>query len=201
MDTNQSILQRRSVKHYDTDFLIPKNEMDEILDLAIHSPSSFNIQHWRIVNIVDTDIRKNIRAAAWDQAQVTEASHLFAICADVKAFEKSPEEYWRDADKAVQDMIVPMIGTFYEGNDQLQRDEALRSVGIISQTLMLAVKSYGYDSCPMIGFDPEKVASEINLPKDHIIGMLIAVGKAKQPAKPRSGIMSKQVMIVENKFN
>jgi nitroreductase len=30
----------------------------------------------------------------------------------------------------------------------------------------------GYDSCPMIGFDPEQVADLINLPEDHVIGFM-----------------------------
>ena len=48
------------------------------------------------------------------------------------------------------------MGPFYEGKDQLQRDEAMRSCGIAAQTIMLAAKSMGYDSNPMIGFDPQK---------------------------------------------
>ena len=47
---------------------------------------------------------------------------------------------------------------------------------------MLAAKAMGYDSCPMIGFDPQKVAELIKLPDDHVIGFMIAVGKATKPA-------------------
>ena len=74
-----------------------------------------------------------------------------------------------------------MIGQFYEGNEQLQRDEAMRSCGIAGQTLMLTAKAMGYDSCPMIGFDPEQVAQIIQLPEDHVLGFMITVGKAIQP--------------------
>ena len=40
----------------------------------------------------------------------------------------------------------------------------------------------GYDACPMIGFDPIKVAEIINLPSDHAIGFMPAVGTAVKPA-------------------
>ena len=53
-------------------------------------------------------------------------------------------------------MIVPMIAPFYADNPSLQRDEALRSIGIASQSIMLSAKAMGLDSCPMIGFDPKK---------------------------------------------
>ena len=45
-----------------------------------------------------------------------------------------------------------------------------------------AFKAMGYDACPMIGFDPIKVAEIINLPSDHAIGFMLAVGTAVKPA-------------------
>ena len=56
-----------------------------------------------------------------------------------------------------------------------------------AQTLMLAAKSMGYDSNPMIGFDPEKVAEIIHLPDEHVISMMMAIGKQIKPAMPRGG--------------
>ena len=93
-----------------------------------------------------------------------------------------------------------MIPQYYNNNPQLQRDEAMRSVGIASQTLMLAAKAMGYDSCPMVGFDPVKVAEIINLPADHVIGMMLTIGKAKAPAKGRSGQLPFEAVVVVDKF-
>ena len=42
---------------------------------------------------------------------------------------------------------------------------------------MLAAKEMGYDSCPMIGFDIDKVAELINLPDDYVMGPMVAIGK------------------------
>ena len=96
--------------------------------------------------------------------------------------------------------LLPEIKSFYEGKEQLQRDEAIRSAGIIAQTIMLAAKGLGYDSCPMIGFDAAQVASLINLPKDHIIDMMITVGKAVKPAQPKGGYLPQSEIIIENHF-
>ncbi len=145
-------------------------------------------------------MREKIRQVAWNQAQVTDSSLLLVICADLKAWEKEPDRYWKNASKEVQDFLVPAIGNFYQGNEQLQRDEALRSVGIAAQTLMLAAKSAGYDSCPMIGFDSQKVAELISLPKDYIIGMMLAVGKAKSPANPRGGQLGLDQVVFTDTF-
>jgi len=95
---------------------------------------------------------------------------------------------------------VPMIDSFYEGKEQLQRDEAMRSCGIAAQTIMLAAKTMGYDSCPMIGFDPQKVAQIISLPDDHVVAMLLVVGKSLKPARPRGGQLPLEEVVVYDRF-
>ena len=200
MDTKDAIKSRRSVKHYDPDHKITESEVDQLLSLAALSPTAFNIQNWRFVVVKDVELRKQIRQAAWDQAQVTDSSLLIILCADLKAWEKSPNRYWENAPKEVQDFILPAIDSYYRDKDQVQRDEAMRSCGIAAQTLMLSAKSMGYDSCPMDGFDFSAVAKLINLPDDHVISMFIAIGKATEEAAPRAGQLSLDEVIIENSF-
>lgn len=170
------------------------------MDLAMQTPSSFNVQHWRLINVRDPELRKAIRAVSFDQAQVTDASLLYVICADVQAWQKEPDRYWRDAPQYAQDIILPWLKDFYAGKEQLQRDEAMRSISYISHTLMLAAKSMGYDSCPLIGFDNPKVSEMINLPKDHIVGIMLTIGKAVRPAWPKPGYISREELVQDNAF-
>ncbi|MDH3794246.1 MAG: nitroreductase family protein [Nitrosopumilus sp.] len=201
MNTFDAIKERRSVKHYDTNHKLTDDEVNQLLSLAVLSPTSFNIQNWRFVVVKESEIRKQIRAAAWDQTQVTDSSLLIVICADLKSWKDNPGQYWKNAPKEAQDFLVPAIGPFYEGKEQLQRDEAMRSCGIAAQTIMLAAKSMGYDSNPMIGFDPQKVAEIINLPKDHVISMLMVIGKQTKPAMPRGGQLPLDNVVFTDKFS
>ncbi len=200
MQTTESIRSRRSIKSFDPSHQMTETEIKNLFETVILSPTSFNIQNWRFVVVTDTGVRKQLRAAAWDQAQVTEASITVLICADLKAWAKQPERYWANAPEDVRNYLVPMIGKFYEGREQVQRDEAMRSVGIAAQTLMLTAKEMGYDSCPMIGFDPVQVAEIIKLPKDHVIGMMVTVGKALKPARERGGQLKPDEVLVRNSF-
>jgi nitroreductase len=200
MDTYQAIAERRSVKHYDSHHVMPEEDLSKLMDLALLSPTSFNIQNWRFVAVTDQTIQDEMKAASWGQAQVSDASLVVLLCADLKAHSKDPDRYWKNAPEAVQQMLVPMIGKFYDNNEALQRDEALRSIGIASQTLMLAAKAMGYDSCPMIGFDPQKIGEIIKLPEDHMIGMMITIGKALQPANERGGQLDKSEVVFRNHF-
>ncbi|NBB79264.1 MAG: nitroreductase family protein, partial [Verrucomicrobia bacterium] len=146
MDTITAIKERRSVKHYDPDHQMTEAEINALLELALLSPTSFNIQNWRFVVVSDQSTQDALRAVSWNQAQVSEASITILLCADLNAHEDAGR-YWVNAPEPVQSMLVPMIAPFYENNPQLQRDEAMRSIGIAAQTLMLAAKSMGYDSC------------------------------------------------------
>ena len=201
MDTLTTIESRRSIKHYDPEHRMPEGDVRKLLSLAVLSPTSFNIQHWRFVHVQDAETRRMLRAAAWGQAQVTDASMLLVICGDLKAWEKETERYWRDAPAAVAEMMVPMIGQFYEGREQVQRDECMRSGALAAQTLMLAATDMGYGTSPMIGFDEEAVARIIELPHDHVICMMLAIGKGTKEANPRGGQLPLDEVVVNDRFS
>jgi len=175
-------------------------EINELLSLAMLSPTAFNLQNWRYVVVNDQELRKQIRALSWDQAQVTDASLFIILCADLKAWEKEPARYWRHASAEVHEFMIPAIDGYYRGKDQVQRDEAMRSCGIAAQTLMLAATSMGYESCPMDGFDFDKVGELVNLPDDHVIAMFVAIGKGVADAWPRPGQLALNEVVVENMF-
>jgi nitroreductase len=200
MDTIEAIHNRRSVKHYDPEHRLTDAEIEKLMSLAVLSPTAFNIQNWRFVLVRDPELRAKIREVSWDQAQVTDASLLVVLCADLKAWEREPQRYWRNAPKEVQDFLVPAIGQYYQGRDQVSRDEAMRSCGIAAQTLMLAAKAMGYDSCPMDGFDFDAVAKLINLPKDHVVTMFVVIGKAVKEAWPRGGQLPLDEVVITDQF-
>jgi len=200
MHVHEAIQTRRAIKHYDPDHRMTDEERTQLFELALKAPTAFNVQHWRIVHVADPSRRRQIRAAAWDQAQVTDASLLLVLCADLKAWERDPSRYWVNAPEPVQQILVPAITNYYSGREQTQRDECMRSCGILGQTLMLAARGMGYDSCPMDGFDFDAVARLINLPADHVIAFMVAVGKATQPAWPRPGQLPLADVLIRDHF-
>jgi len=200
MNVNQAIVERRSVKAYDPHHKMTEQEMSALMSLAMLSPTAFNIQNWRFILVTDPVLRQQIRAVSWNQAQVEEASLLIVLTADLNAWAKQPERYWQNAPKAASDILVPMIGHYYENNLQVQRDEAMRSCGMAAMTIMLAAKEMGYDTCPMDGFDFDAVGKLLNLPADHIPSMFVVVGKALKEASPRGGQLAMDEVVVYNKF-
>jgi nitroreductase len=200
ISVTQAIVSRRSVKHFDPAHKLSDQEIAKLMSLAMLSPTAFNVQHWRFVLVNDPVLRQQIRTVSWNQAQVEEASLLIVLTADLQAWAKQPQRYWANAPKPVQDYLVPAIGHYYENNERAQRDEAMRSCGIAAQTIMLAAKEMGYDTCPMDGFDFDAVAKLLNLPADHTPAMFVTVGKAIKEAQPRAGQLPMDEIVIYNKF-
>lgn len=200
MNVSDAIKDRRAEKIFDPSFTISDQNILELLEKAILSPTAFNLQNWRIVNVRDTTLRQKIREVAWNQEKVTDASHLFVLCADLNAWSKDPARYWAGAPQMYQDMLIPAIDVYYRDKPQVQRDEAMRSCGLIAMSIMLLAQEQGWHSCPMDGFDFDAVGKLINLPNDHVVAMMVAIGKRSQDSFPRTGRLPLQEVAVENTF-
>jgi len=201
MNVAEAIELRRAVKAFDPNHRMSEAEVEQLMSLALLSPTAWNIQHWRFVLVRDPELRRQVRSAAWDQSQVTDASLLIIITANLKAWQDEPARYWRTADPAVRDWLVGALTQFYQGRDWLQRDDAMRSCGIAAQTLMLAAQELGYQSCPMDGFDFDAVGRLIDLPADHAVAMFVAIGKGIQPARPRGGQLAMNEVVLTDRFH
>ncbi|MBB2203961.1 nitroreductase family protein [Gluconacetobacter takamatsuzukensis] len=201
LDVAASILKRRATKSFDAACRMPDADLDTILGLARRMPTAFNIQNWRFLVVTDPDLRRQIRKVAWDQPQVTDASVLLVLCADIAAWEKAPERYWENAEPGVRDFMVGAIDQYYRGREQVQRDEGMRSCGMAAGAIMLLAESMGYATCPMDGFDFGAVGELIGLPSDHEIVMFVAIGKTAAAPYPTGGIVPDKDIIFRNRFS
>lgn len=170
---------RCSIKTYDPEHELSDADLTRLFELTIRAPSSFNLQHWRFIVLRDPDVRAQVEAASWGQKQVTEASVTIVVVGKLGAHDDAARIY-ASTPEEVQKKLVPMIGGFYATNDQLQRDEAVRSGSLASMVLMLAAVEMGLSTCPMIGFDPKKVSEICGIDEEtHVPVMLITLGKQR----------------------
>ena len=121
MDVITAIKSRRAIKHFDPNHRLSEHDIDTLLSLARLSPTAFNIQHWRFVLVQDPALRAAIRAVAWMQPQVTEASLRIVICADIKAWETKPEHYWRNAPPKMREGLLAAIDSLPRPQDRATR--------------------------------------------------------------------------------
>jgi nitroreductase len=199
MNVKKAIRSRRSVKSFDPNHRLSDEEIHELIEAGMLAPTSFNMQNFHFVFCTDKEVQTKLREASWNQAQVNEASVTIVLAGNLKAFENM-DRYLRNAPQDIRKMFGGMIPGFYGSNPSLNRDEACRSIAFAGQNMMLRAQEMGLASCPMIGFDPAKISQILGLPVDHPPLLMLTIGKALQPARPRMGLLSIQEVVSLNSY-
>ncbi len=200
MDTFDAINTRRAIKKFDSTYKMTPKQVSSLMELTILSPTSYNQQNWRFITVTDQLIKEQISKAARNQSQPSDGSLVIILCGNMNAWKEDPLRYWKNSTLEKQEHVKNALHTKYAENTQNQRDEAMRSCGFAGQTIMLAARQMGLDSCPMVGFEYDELAKIINLPEDHLIVLMIVVGKAAESANPRGGQLSLDKVVFENRF-
>jgi len=184
MDFSELVVSRRSVKSYQPDMEIPKADLVAIFDEVVLSPSAFNIQHWMFIAVVDGESKGKLQEAAYNQPQVGACSAAIVVCGKLDAW-RDAEQLNAHAPKEIQERVVSTIHGFYDGKEQLCRDEAIRGASLAAMSLMYAAKNRGYETGPMIGFDSDAVSTVLGIPENYIPVMLVVLGKQMDEPRPR----------------
>jgi nitroreductase len=186
MDVIQAIKERRSINFFEPGKEISDGKLNELLEIANLSPSSFNLQPWRVVVVREPQRKKILRKCAFDQPKVEDASAVLIIIADPGAVEKNGDrmlDSWQKLGYMKPEMretYKGMIKNLYGAEDSLRRKFfAVKNTSLFAMNIMLAAKGLGIETHPMDGFDEECIKKEFNVPADKIIPMLIAVGNLK----------------------
>jgi len=182
MDVIQAIKERRSINFFEAGREIPDDKLMELLKIANLSPSSFNLQPWRVIVVRDPERKKVLRQCAFNQPKVEEASTVLIMIADPGGVEENLErvlDSWQKLGYIKSDIrktYTEMAKNLYESEDSLKRKIfAVKNTALFAMNLMIAAKGLGLETHPMDGFDEECIKKEFHIPDDKIIPMLVAV--------------------------
>ena len=160
---------RYATKAMDPTKPVAQDKVDAIIEAVQMAPTSSGTQPFELIVITNDDVRAQVRAAANDQAQVTDGSHLLVFAAWDNYTEARIDEVV-NLNKAARGDL-PLIDQYY-GNlkaGYLPRDpevnynHAARQAYIALGFAMFAAAELEVDCTPMEGFDPAKV--------DEILGL------------------------------
>jgi nitroreductase len=179
----QAMNERYATQEFNGVKLAPE-ALDKLLDATRLSSSSFGLQPWKFIVINNPEIRKQIRAAAWDQAKVTDAPHLvlLAVRTDVDA---AYVDMYIKAIAETRGMAVDMLkgysdmmkGSIAGRTPEQVKAWSARQVYIALGTMLTAAAVEGIDAGPMEGFDVAKVDEILGLAKMNLSGcVLVALG-------------------------
>lgn len=191
-DFDNIVLERRSVKVYNPEVKISREELSEILAKASRAPSAINMQPWRFLVIDSAEGKEKLAPlASFNQTQALTSSAVIAVFYDAKniaymdeIFSKSVELGYMPQD--IKEMQMQQAKPYYASMSPSElRDMNLIDSGLISMQLMLVARAHGYDTNPMAGYDKDRIAEVFGLDKERFQPvMLISIGKAVKDGHP-----------------
>lgn len=176
-------------------------DLEKIIRAGIAAPSGYNLQPWRFIAVREGGHKKKLRATAFGQAKVEEASVVIVACGDPQGWKDGDlEEMLKLAKEhgfggapehaAVRQAVTNFLGGVPGSAGGVAPTFDLwvnRQVMIALTTMMWMAEVLGYDTAPMEGFEEDKVKTLLRIPARVRVVALLAIGKRKGPDKPYGG--------------
>ncbi|MDV2495526.1 MAG: nitroreductase family protein [bacterium] len=175
----EAIAKRRSHRHFKPDPL-PEGLLETILGLTTLAPSGYNLQPWRFIVVSEPDAKERLWEASYKQPKILEAPATVICCGETTGWAATLEEMIAEGirlgayNEKYSDHVRGAVGPVVEGwGPDLWVN---RHVMIAATCLMLAAESLGVESCPMEGFEEERVKEAFGIPEEVRVVCLVSVG-------------------------
>jgi len=198
----QAMQERHACKLFDATKRIPKEQLDTILEYGRLSPSSFGMEPWRFLVVQSQEMKERLRPLCWDQPQITTCSDLILIKTIIGPLTPG-NQYSRDM-LSRRDLPQERIEAYFKIYDTFAT-EKMASEGIFSWSsrqcylaaanMMTGAATMGIDSCPIEGFEKEKIEALLEMdPAKEQLALIIAFGyrvneRSKKIRLPRETIV------------
>lgn len=189
MSLLDSLRWRYATKTFDASAKLSDGDVTKLLEALRLTPTSFGLQPYKFIVIEDAALRAKLRSHAWNQPQVTDASHLIAICAKDTLTEADIDAYLDDIARtrsverpSLHGYREMMLGFIRARSVDDVREWIMHQSYIALGVLLCACADLNIDACPMEGFDRAQVQKLLQLTgTGYSISTLCPVGK-RSPA-------------------
>ncbi|SHM03617.1 NAD(P)H-dependent oxidoreductase [Roseibium suaedae] len=160
---------RYATKKMDPSKPVPQEKVDQIVEAIRMAPTSSGVQPFEVFVITNADVRAKIRPVAWDQAQITDCSHLLVFAAwDNYTADRIDSVTKQLTDERgelplMQDYYAKLKSNYLPREAEVNYQHAARQAYIAFGFALAAAAELEVDSTPMEGFDPAQV--------DEILGL------------------------------
>ena len=162
---------RHACKAFDDTKKISDEDIKFILEAGRKSPSSFGMEGWKFLVITNEELKAKLRPVCWDQVQVTSCSHLVIALTNIDSVKPEsglPKKRFqrREMPQEKLDFYLELYANHLA--KELSTDENVhhwtsKQAYIASGNMMTAAAYIGIDSCPIEGFEKEKVEEVLGL--------------------------------------
>ena len=186
-DFFNALQKRHATKHFNTALTVNAKDIERIKESVRLSPSSYNLMPCRVIDVQDREVRHELKAASFNQDQITDASHLFVFCSlteisseyirRVNHLREDIEEKERDHYQGYVEFLQELVKK--KPQEELMHWNAKQTY-IALGFAMMACASLSIDSCPIEGFDAAKYSQILKLTDKGLTpNVVLAIGYAQ----------------------
>ena len=181
---------RKSVKYFNPNVKIKREEIIEMLNEANIAPSSCNLQPWRYIVVDTQEGKEKLGSANYNKIQNDTSAAMIIVLGDLNHYGKFDEIYGEAVKKGymteeVKDGFEKGMGPQLENlPTDKNREGVYFDCGLWTMQFANIAYAKGYDTNIIGGFVREKVAELFELEENLIPVMLIALGKKEKDARP-----------------
>lgn len=183
MEFKDIITNRRAINFFDPEKDVDDATIRQLLEIAEKTPSSFNLQPWKLIVVRTTGEKEKLRKLAFDQPKVTEAPVILMVLADRSGWQEGNPTLERHFSESMQpeqrEWFINTTQALYGGSEEAAQAFANKNAGLFAMSVMYAASDRGLHTHPMDGFDHNGVRNAFGIPDNFWVPMLIAVGHAK----------------------
>jgi nitroreductase / dihydropteridine reductase len=154
---------RYATKKFDVSRPVADADIDEIIEALRLTASSFGMQAYRIAVIKNKALQEELRSVSWQQAQISDASHIIHFLAFDKVEEKHIERLVslhrsvrRTAEDKIERFKAYLAGFINSKTVEEQRQWSSKQTYIAMGNLLTVLAIKKIDSCPIEGIEPEE---------------------------------------------
>jgi nitroreductase len=177
--------------------------LESIIKAAGSAPSAWNLQHWKFVVVQNEENKKKVSEAAFGQQQIVDAAAVVVVLGDTQA-NLNAERIYSEAvqtgsmTEEVKKTLVGNIQRAYENSPNIGVNAAIQNSSFAAMQLMLAAKAEGIDSCPIGGFDANRLREVLSIPERYIPTLIITLGYAAEPAHASRRLPVEEILVYES---
>jgi len=179
MSLLEQLNKRYATKKFDASRKISSEDLNTLLEAIRLSASSYGLQAYKVLVVENPEIRKQLRAAAWDQSQITDASQLLVFALDTNFDEKGVDRFvdltakTRNLDASALSGYADMMkGSFQRPKNEVQA-WLTRQLYIALGFGLVAAAEMNIDACPMEGFDTAQFDKILGLKEKGLASVVI----------------------------
>jgi len=181
----KSLQWRYATKKFDTSFSLDLEQRNSLYEILRLTPSSFGLQPWVFIDVADVELRKELKKASFEQAQITDASMLLVLCRKDQFTADDVDRYVQSTAQARGQSVESlgayrkMMVDFVERMSPDARHVWMeKQIYIALGNLLTSLSVLGLDACPIEGFSRSEYDRILKLPERNLRSIVVCpVGK------------------------